>query len=538
MKELPIYRSSAGSGKTYMLVLEYLELVLRNPKEFRHILAVTFTNKAAEEMKSRIIAALKELSEGKNLPLLQQLRKTLSRSIDIQVNAAQCLSLILHNYSDFSVTTIDSFFFRIIRSVAKEINLPAGIEVEIDSDKVIESISDDLFAQTGTDEKLTQWLTNLVLQKISDDGRWRIEREIETIAAQLFKEGTVQLTDGVTHEFIDSLFTRLIIIRKNFESILRQNGEAAMQTVNQSGLTAKDFYYGERGVIGYFQKLSKGARGKDVVPNSYTDKAQHEGIWCSDKSELKTQIDALAKKELQPRLENIYAAIKNDGEKYFSAVAVLRYLYLLGIAGDLSRTLAVYRMENNVLLVADNTRLISEFISADDTPFIFDKMGARYHHFLIDEFQDTSVLQWNNFLPLIRNSLAEGNFTLIVGDVKQSIYRWRGGETKLLAGEIKNNLKNFAPLIREDNLVVNRRSKKNIVEFNNLLFSSALGNLNSIYADSLAKMYSEADVIQEVDERNKEGGYVEVEFPGSDVSGNSNSEKFKEHVMEKTLREI
>src|SRR4051812_2306490 len=146
MNELRIYRSSAGSGKTYMLVLEYLKLVLRNPREFRHILAVTFTNKAAEEMKSRIISALKELSEGKNQPLQQQLRKVLSRSIDIKVNAGHCLSLILHNYSDFSVTTIDSFFFRIIRSVAKEINLPAGIDVEIDSDKVIESISDELIA--------------------------------------------------------------------------------------------------------------------------------------------------------------------------------------------------------------------------------------------------------------------------------------------------------------------------------------------------------------------------------------------------------
>jgi ATP-dependent helicase/nuclease subunit A len=538
MNELRIYRSSAGSGKTYMLVLEYLKLVLRNPREFRHILAVTFTNKAAEEMKSRIISALKELSEGKNQPLHQQLRKVISRSIDIKVNAGLCLSLILHNYSDFSVTTIDSFFFRIIRSVAKEMNLPAGLDVEIDSDKVIESISDELFAGTGTDEKLTKWLTNLVLQKISDDGHWRIEREIETIAAQLFKGGTVQLTSGITHEVIDSLFAKLITIRKSFESILLENGEAAIESINKSGLAIKDFYYGKVGVAGYFEKLSKGARGKEVLPNSYTNKAYDEGIWYSDKSAQKEKINQLVEQELQQRLENIYSTINKDGEKYFSANEVLRYLYLLGIAGDLSRTLAVYRSENKVVLVADNARLISEFISADDTPFVFDKTGTRYHHFLIDEFQDTSVLQWNNLLPLIRNSLAEGNFTLIVGDVKQSIYRWRGGETKLLAGEIKNNLKDFSPLIKEEKLMVNRRSKKNIVEFNNLLFSSALTNLNGIYADSLASMYSEADVIQEVDEHNKEGGYVEVDFPGSDANGNSDNRKFKAYAMEKVLTEI
>lgn len=521
-----------------MLVLEYLKLVLRNPREFRHILAITFTNKAADEMKSRIISALKELSEGENQPLLKQLRKFIPYSTDIKTNASLCLSQILHNYSDFSVTTIDSFFFRIIRSVAKEINLPAGIDVEIDSDKVIESISDELFAEAGTDEKLTRWLTNLVMQKMSDDGHWRIEKEIETIAAQLFKEDITPLTNGITHELIDSLFKKLIIIRRSFESILRDNAEAAIVALNASGLTAKDFYYGERGVIGYFEKLSKGARGKDVVPNSYVEKTYTEGMWQSDKSLQKEKVNLLVKQELQPRLEKIFSLMEREREKYLSAIEVLRYLYLLGIAGDLSRKLAEYRGENKVMLIADNARLISEFISVDDTPFVFDKTGTRYHHFLIDEFQDTSVLQWKNLLPLIRNSLGEGNFTLIVGDVKQSIYRWRGGETKLLAGEIKSDLKEFAPLIREEKLMVNRRSKKNIVDFNNLLFSSALTNLNSTYANSFTDLYSEAEVIQDTDEKNKEGGYVEVEFPGAGIKGTNANQEFKERAMQKALDEI
>lgn len=536
MNELLVYRSSAGSGKTYMLVLEYLKLVLNSPKEFRHILAVTFTNKAAEEMKSRVISALQELSEGKNPQLHQQLRKVLSGSVDIKANAALCLSLILHNYSDFSVTTIDSFFFRIIRSVAKEINLPAGIDVEIDADKVIESISDELFADTGIDEKLTKWLTNLVLQKITDDGHWRIEKEIETIAAQLFKEDNILETSSATHEVIDKLFTKLLMIRNGFENILRENGEATMQIINKNGLEAKDFYYGKVGIHGYLERLGKGARGKNILPNSYVDKAHNDGIWCSDKSPQKEKINLLVKQELGKKLEDIYATIKNSGEKYLSSVEALRYIYLLGIAGDLSRKLALYRSENNVMLIADNARLISEFISSDDTPFVFDKTGTRYRHFLIDEFQDTSVLQWKNLLPLIRNSLAEGNFTLIVGDVKQSIYRWRGGETNLLGGEIKNDLREFSSIIREEQLAVNRRSKKNIVEFNNLLFSSTLTNLNSVYTDSFADLYSEKDVIQEVDERNKEGGYVEVDFPGGE-SG-AGREKYTELAMEKTLREI
>ena len=533
MNGLRIFRSSAGSGKTYMLVLEYLKLVLRNPNEFRHILAITFTNKAAEEMKSRIISALKELSEEKNKPLRQQLRKYLPGSVDIKRDATRCLSLILHNYSDFSVTTIDSFFFSIIRSVAKEINLPSGIDVEIDSDKVVESISDELFAETGTDEKLTRWLTNLVMQKMSDDGHWRIDREIETIAGQLFKENTAQgMADGISHDVTDGLFSKLITIRNNFEKTLRENAGAAIEAVNRSGLTAKDFHYGKKGVIGYFEKLSKGARGKNIVPNSYADKAHYDGVWRSDRSELKEKIDLLVATELHQRLENIYSAIKNSGEKYFSALEVLRYIYLLGITGDLSRKLAEYRGDNKVVLAADFARLISEFISADDTPFVFDKTGMRYRHFLIDEFQDTSALQWKNLLPLIRNSLAEGNYTLIVGDVKQSIYRWRGGETRLLAGEIQHSLKEFSSLVSEDNLTINRRSKKNIVTFNNCLFSAALSNLNGIYENSFASLYSEYDIVQGVDEKNAQGGYVEVDF--SDIE----AKNFKAHVMEKVLGEI
>ena len=516
-----------------MLVLEYLKLVLRNPHEFRHILAITFTNKAAEEMKSRIISALKELSEEKNKPLRQQLRKYLTGSVDIKRDAALCLSLILHNYSDFSVSTIDSFFFRIIRSVAKEMNLPAGMDVETDTDKVIESISDELFAETGTDEKLTGWLTNLVMQKINDDGHWRIDREIETIARQLFKEDTLgKMTDGIAHEVIDRLFSKLIVTRNQFEKNLRENANAAILAVNKSGLTSKDFYQGQRGVMGYFEKLGKGTRGKNILPNSYTDKAHNDGIWYSDKSELKDKIDILVERELQPRIETIYDLIKNEGEKYFSALEVLRYIYLLGITGDLSKKLAEYRGENKVMLVADNARLISEFISADDTPFVFDKTGTRYRHFLIDEFQDTSVLQWKNLLPLIRNSLGEGNFTLIVGDVKQSIYRWRGAETKLLAGEIRNDLKEFSSLINENNLTINRRSKKNIVTFNNCLFSAALSNLNSAYENSFTGLYSEYDIVQGIDEKNSEGGYVNVEFPEYE------GKNFKERVMEKVLEEI
>ena len=323
MNELKIYRSSAGSGKTYMLVFAYLRLVLERPAEFRHILAITFTNKAAEEMKSRIISALRELTSGENLHLENHLREFINPKINIRLNAKECLDLLLHHYSDFSVTTIDSFFYRIVRSVAREINLPSGVDVEMDYDSVLESVADELFADVGSDEKLTGWLTNMLLQKMSDDGHWKIDREIEIIGREIFKEDSENL-HSVSRETISGLFGKLIAIRKKFETAIQENAALAMSGFNASGLSAKDFYYGERGVIGFFRKLSSGARGQRVVPNTYVEKTFHEGIWCSDKSPLKNQINGMAERSLYPCLENIFNTIKNDGDKYFSSLEVLK----------------------------------------------------------------------------------------------------------------------------------------------------------------------------------------------------------------------
>lgn len=540
MNELKIYRSSAGSGKTYMLVFEYLQIVLQRPAEFRHILAITFTNKAADEMKSRIISALSELSEGGNENLEKHLKEFVSPKINIREKAKECLDLILHHYSDFSVTTIDSFFYRIIRSVAREINLPAGVDVEMDSDAVIESVSDELFAEVGSDEKLSRWLTMLVVNKLNDDGHWKIDNEIKTIAKELLKEDAGKL-QSLSHETIVNFSGKLIAIKKKVEAVIMENARNAMTAFNASRLTAKDFYYGSKGVIGYFERLSNGAKGKDILPNSYVKKTYDEGKWCSDKSTHKENVNQLVERSLQPFLESIMNVINNDREKYFSALEVMKYIYVLGITGDLNRKLAEYRGENKVVLISDNAKLISQFVSADDSPFIFDKIGTRYRHYLIDEFQDTSTIQWKNLLPLIRNSLAEGNFSLIVGDVKQSIYRWRGGNINLLSGEIKKDLKEFSSVIKEDNLVVNRRSKQNIVDFNNKFFTATLEKLNGFYDGAFEETFSEKDIVQETDKKNIPGGYVQIKFFANEKSLGDDSNlpfKFKETAMQNTLEEI
>jgi len=523
-----------------MLVFQYLRIVLQRPEEFRHILSITFTNKAAEEMKSRIISALSELAFDKNKNLAEHLQSVLPPSVNVKKNAAACLGLILHNYSDFSVSTIDSFFYQIIRSIAREINLPAGVNVETDMDAVIESISDELFAEIGSDEKLTRWLTGLMLRKIDDDGHWRIDREIEFIGRELFKDDSEKLY-SISIDAINDLSGKLNRIKKNVESELLENAQSAMTAFNASGLLAKDFYYGNKGVIGYFDKLSKGARGKNISPNSYARKTYDEGIWCSDKSPLKEKINQLAERELFPRLENIIMLLEKEGEKYFSALEVLKYIYVLGIVGDLNKKLTEYRSENKVVLISDNTKLISQFISSEDAPFIFDKTGMRYRHFLIDEFQDTSTIQWQNLLPFIRNSLAEGNFTVIVGDVKQSIYRWRGGNIQLLSGEIRNNLPEFSQLIKEENLVVNRRSKQSIVDFNNKFFTTSLLKLNQFYDGSFSEIYSEEDIVQKTDEKNIPGGYVNIKFLSEENPEEDDASEaidFKERAMSMVLSEI
>ncbi len=514
MNALKIYKSSAGSGKTFTLVKEYLRIVLEFPEDYKHILAITFTNKATAEMKSRIVDSLVELSERRNEFLENILQLELPK-IDIEQQAKKALGLILHDYSSFSVCTIDSFFQKVMRSLAREIHLPLRFEVEMRKDEVIEQITEKLLNDVGKDAELTEWLSDLVLQKLDDEKNWNIEGDIRFIADQLFKEKSIG-DESLSREKIRTVFKQLHTIKKNFESNMKALGDEAVVMIESNGFTSADFTQKDRGVAGYFYKIRSNNGTEKYKPNSHVLKAAESADnWIPKSSQRKNELIGLVESHLQKHLQKILKFLDEKFPIYTGAIEALKKIYVLGLVNDLQKKLSEYREEKSTVLISDTPKILQSFISTDDAPFIFEKTGNRYKHFLIDEFQDTSDLQWKNLLPLIINSLGSGNFCMVVGDAKQSIYRWRGGNMNLLARELRKELQPFNSIIKEENLSTNYRSRLNIIEFNNAFFSGVASVVNrelELKENTLLHLVYSEDVQQEVALKNNSGGFVNVQF--------------------------
>ncbi len=444
MPNFLIYKSSAGSGKTYTLVKEYLKIVLLNPDDFRHTLAITFTNKAADEMKTRIMEKLGELAEGKDDALLNTLKNE-GVTTDIPAQAKKVLQNILHKYSYFSVLTIDSFFHRVIRAFAKELKLHLAYNIEIDSDKALAKITDDLLAEIGSDPALTRYLEDFALSRVEESKDWKIEKEIMRIGNEIFKERFFEkksrLKNDVTDnresmkQFIDTIFK----ITKSFESEMKDCAEKANEIMDRFGLDIMDFHYGRSGVMNYLlNKIKKG----EYEPTSRIYEVYNDPkAWYGKKfySPVKEAVDAGLKDLLEKAVKNY----ENNYVTYITAKELSKSLYVIGIFKDLMEKLKDYRDEKRVMLISDTTNVLKQVIAEENSPFVYERIGNTYKYFLIDEFQDTSTYQWQNFLPLIINSLSENYFSMVVGDVKQSIYRWRNGNMKLLLEEIYKDLHNF-----------------------------------------------------------------------------------------------
>ena len=509
---------------------EYLRIVLEHPDDYKHILAITFTNKATEEMKSRIVDSLVELSEGKNEHLEKILLEELP-GIDVKSRAKKALELILHDYSSFSVCTIDSFFQKVMRALAREIHLPLRFEVEMRKDEVIEQITENLLNDVGKDKELAEWLSDLILQKMDDEKSWNIEGDIRFIANELFREESVT-NQSLTREQIRIVLKKLHALKKSFETSMKVFGDKAVRLIEDHGMTPSDFTQKEKGVAGYFYKIRKNEGAEKYKPNTYVQKAALSADqWFPKTSPRKNEILTLVEKRLMQHLQQALDYYKEEFFRYAGAIEVLKKIYVLGIVNDLQSKLSEYREEENIVLISDTPKILQSFISTDDAPFIFEKTGNRYKHFLLDEFQDTSNLQWQNLLPLITNSLAEGNFTMVVGDAKQSIYRWRGGNMNLLACELRRAFNPFESIIREEALATNYRSKRNIIDFNNAFFTLVPAILNrelEIAEDTLLNIVYSEELKQHVPEKNNSGGFIHVQFFDDDkADGNDSNEEGK-----------
>ncbi|MDN4166542.1 UvrD-helicase domain-containing protein [Cytophagales bacterium LB-30] len=488
---LQVFKSSAGSGKTYTLTREYLLLALRAPWYFQHILAVTFTNKATQEMKMRILEELNLLKSSESSSLVPFLTDKLDcTEKQLQEKAQKALSYLLHHYSHFSVTTIDSFFQKVIRTFTREVGLRGGYGIEMDTEKVLDEAIDLLLMDLGENETLTKRLIAFAETKVEEGKSWDIKREIKRIGREIFSEEFKKVESSLlAHEqqvdFWKEFDGDLKKSIHSFDSKLQAIGKEALKVIDAWALEVDDFIYGNGGPAQYFHYLAEKRTDKYLPGSRALTAAEDPQAWASKKAPKRDTILLVAEKHLINLMQEALVLVNSGYAHYQTAVVVQQYFFLFGLMAELTRKIANYRQEQSVMLISDAAVFLKQIVDENDASFIFEKTGTTYHHFLIDEFQDTSSFQWDNFKHLLRNSLAEGNTNLIVGDVKQSIYRWRGSDGELLLTGLSRDV--GTDYISEQVLDTNWRSFPEVIAFNNAFFAQAPAVLSSFLETTLGK---------------------------------------------------
>ncbi|MCW5911572.1 MAG: UvrD-helicase domain-containing protein [Cyclobacteriaceae bacterium] len=516
-KPFSIYRSSAGSGKTRTLAKQYLKLALRFRADyFKHILAVTFTNKSTQEMKDRILAYLDDFSNDRSPDLAQELQQELGLDAPtFKLYAQEVRSEILHKYSQFSISTIDAFFQRVIRAFTREAGLAGDYRLEVEHDEVVDEVIGNLMEELGTNKQLTQWVVEFANKNLEEDKGWDVRPGLRDFSSEIFKEEFRLVENDIAEvtrkpDFFTNLKAELSRQRNQFLNFIRPRATDALKAIHDEGLSVTDFKYGVRGSLyTHFEKLGALKSVKDY-PESRS-RAENEftvpkGV-VQEKSARKNDVLALAEQKLVPLLKEINDFYKKNSARALSAEFVLNNFYAFGLIADISRKLKEYKQENNMMLLSDAPYFLNSVIGESDTPFVYEKVGSFYKNFLIDEFQDTSGLQWKNFKPLIINSLDSGYPSIIVGDVKQAIYRWRSGDLFLLQKEVGKEIGEHRS--HSFTLDKNYRSSKQVVSFNNAVFQSAA---QLVASETGAAITTEVydDVAQGIQKTSD--GFVEVSF--------------------------
>ena len=473
MSQLKVYKASAGSGKTFRLAIEYMKLALTNESSYRHILAVTFTNKATAEMKSRIIGELYHLAKGKHSVYLDVLTKELGwQPMQVERQAQLVLKRILHDYSRFSISTIDSFFQRVIKAFNRELGINAAYNVELDEKSILEEAADRMIQSVEDDPKLLEWLDAFASDKIREGKGWNLKKDILRLGNEIYNETFKSLNDGLYEKLNDRAFlkdyrgklSKIIVL---YENRIKSIGQEGLNILAMEGLSTDDFKGKGSGPAASFQKMKD---FKFEPSNTVLRAATDTSGWVTAtvKEPLKSQLLAVAETKLMPKLQEAVRLIETEKRKYITAKLIVNQLYTLGILVDLRKSVKELCREKGIVLISDSGHLLKDVIADSETPFVYEKTGSVYSHFMIDEFQDTSGLQWNNFRPLISNSLSEGNLGMVVGDVKQAIYRWRSGDWRLLAGKLGESFPVFG--LQNEVLNSNWRSHGKVIRFNNTIF--------------------------------------------------------------------
>ncbi len=512
MSRFIICRASAGSGKTYTLVRQFIETAISSPSQlehrFEHILAITFTNKAANGMKERIMSQLHSIVEGESEELCGEMAKHLSVTVDeIRRRCAIVQTAILHHYSELSVCTIDSFVHHLVRTFAHDLRLPMNFDVMIDNQQIVQSSVDELLSLAGTEgnNPLTKVLCAYTQSRMDMGKSYRLESQIEELAKEIFKEQTPryleELKDVNMEDYLD-IHKKLAEECRKVEAQLTAAAQELMSAVSREGLTVDDFPYNKSGALSLFLRLAN--RDYSKLNDSYkrADEAYEKGLWGSKTpKELRARMESL-----MPAYRKAYETVKGILSKelttYNSRQLLLSNIFGLALLSQLSQIKNEYYKENEIVHISEFNKKIAEEVMNEPTPFIYERIGSRYNNYMIDEFQDTSKLQWSNFLPLLDEAMTHdfssdtalpGTQSIVVGDGKQAIYRFRQGDVRqfMMLPQVDSKLHghSLAGNAQVETLRSNYRTLRNIVEFNNRFFESIIRNRFATVNPELAKLY-------------------------------------------------
>ena len=435
-----VYNASAGSGKTFTLVKEYLKIILtaENEFEFQKILAITFTNKAAAEMKHRVLSTLKDASQKIDNDIVKGLIvETGISDYEIVQKSKRILKNILYNYASFHINTIDSFTHKLIRTFSLDLGLPLDFEVEMDTDPLLQETVDLLISKIGEDKELTDVLVTYALGQVDDDKSWNITDSLVNVARLLLnEENEVEISKLINTNLSDfrKLETKLRAYLKDTEEIFKQVGEQAILLIDEQDITYNSF--SSSAIPNYFKKFVSGwSTVEQELAIAAVQKCFDSGNFYPKtktkdpkKIEDRDKIDGI-KEDLYPLFDLSKKLIEAHFGQYFLVKRILKSLVPLAVLSYIHKEFTHLKEENNICVNAEFNRVISKQIKNEPVPFIYERLGEKYQYFFIDEMQDTSELQWQNLIPLIANSLSQGEGKLmLVGDAKQSIYRWRGGK--------------------------------------------------------------------------------------------------------------
>lgn len=525
--ELLVYKASAGSGKTFTLAVEYIKHLILNPRAYRQILAVTFTNKATAEMKERILQQLYGIwvSDPASEPYLNRIRedlqwKNLSED-DIRLAAGTALQYMLHDYSRFRVETIDSFFQSVMRNLARELELSPNLNIELNNTEVLSDAVDSLIEKLTPSSPVLAWLLDYINERIADDKRWNVSNEIKRFGWNIFDESYIEQGEGLRQQLKAPNTIKLYrneLREMETEALEQMKGfyDQFIGELEAYALTPEDLKGGARGIGSYFRKLRDGRLSdKDTVNATLKNSLDDAKNWATKTSAQKNEIIRLAETSLLPLLQDAETFRPRNNKIVNSCRLSLQHLNKLQLLAHIDEEVRELNREHNRFLLSDTNALLHNLVRDGDSSFVFEKIGANIRNVMIDEFQDTSRMQWDNFKILLLEGLSQGADSLIVGDVKQSIYRWRNGDWGIL-NALGTKDASFPFPVRVETLKTNRRSETNVIRFNNNLFTAAVEYLNMLHLKELQEdchplQRAYADVAQE-SPRTEAKGYIKATF--------------------------